>query len=256
MCRKLPVAARLGRTVPQDPAGPRDTRPFRLPPHFPGGGHRRQQWHRRADCAGAGGRRGASHPDGAQSRCRECRSATSERSRGSQGGVPAADIYSRLRLTSPAFLLRLHLGWPATRGLRYQGLCCASEGRPNGSCFSHEGLPSSTPRCSHWALLRARGSISPARRISTGCAANAETPAVTHAQGSIEVRQLDLADLASVNRLAEELQREPRVDTLILNAGVMVLLRFAVLSFSHSRASTSWPCLNITLNAGFRGVVP
>lgn len=35
------------------------------------------------------------------------------------------------------------------------------------------------------------------------------------------VKQLDLADLASVQRLVEELLREPRLDMLILNAGIM-----------------------------------
>jgi NAD(P)-dependent dehydrogenase (short-subunit alcohol dehydrogenase family) len=41
-------------------------------------------------------------------------------------------------------------------------------------------------------------------------------------QGSISAQQLDLADLASVRAAAAELQRLPRIDYMILNAGVMV----------------------------------
>ena len=41
-------------------------------------------------------------------------------------------------------------------------------------------------------------------------------------QGSISVQQLDLSDLASVRAAAAELQRLPRIDYMILNAGVMV----------------------------------
>lgn len=41
-------------------------------------------------------------------------------------------------------------------------------------------------------------------------------------QGSISTQQLDLADLASVRAAAAELQRLPRIDYMILNAGVMV----------------------------------
>ena len=40
-------------------------------------------------------------------------------------------------------------------------------------------------------------------------------------QGRVEVQQLDLADLRSVQRLAEQLNSESRIDVLILNAGVM-----------------------------------
>ena len=39
-------------------------------------------------------------------------------------------------------------------------------------------------------------------------------------QGNLEVRQLDLADLCSVKSFANSLQAEPRIDMLILNAGV------------------------------------
>ncbi len=39
-------------------------------------------------------------------------------------------------------------------------------------------------------------------------------------QGDFEVQQLDLADLGSVKSFANRLQREPRLDLLILNAGV------------------------------------
>lgn len=41
-------------------------------------------------------------------------------------------------------------------------------------------------------------------------------------QGRISAQQLDLADLASVRAAASALQRLPRIDYLILNAGVMV----------------------------------
>ena len=44
-------------------------------------------------------------------------------------------------------------------------------------------------------------------------------------QGSISAQQLDLADLASVRAAAAELQRLPRIDYMILNAGVMVGFR-------------------------------
>lgn len=40
-------------------------------------------------------------------------------------------------------------------------------------------------------------------------------------QGEVIVKQLDLADLASVQRLVGELLQEPRLDMLILNAGIM-----------------------------------
>lgn len=39
-------------------------------------------------------------------------------------------------------------------------------------------------------------------------------------QGAFEVQQLDLADLSSVKSFANRLQREPRIDLLMLNAGV------------------------------------
>jgi NAD(P)-dependent dehydrogenase (short-subunit alcohol dehydrogenase family) len=45
---------------------------------------------------------------------------------------------------------------------------------------------------------------------------------LTALQGSISAQQLDLADLASVRAAAAELQRLPRIDYMILNAGVMV----------------------------------
>lgn len=40
-------------------------------------------------------------------------------------------------------------------------------------------------------------------------------------QGLVVVKQLDLADLSSVQLLRKELQQEPRLDILILNAGIM-----------------------------------
>ena len=39
-------------------------------------------------------------------------------------------------------------------------------------------------------------------------------------QGTVEVQQLDLADLSSVSSLASKLQSEAKIDMLILNAGV------------------------------------
>ncbi len=42
------------------------------------------------------------------------------------------------------------------------------------------------------------------------------------AQGPVEVAQLDLADLASVARFEAKLEAEPRLDTLVCNAGVMM----------------------------------
>jgi NAD(P)-dependent dehydrogenase (short-subunit alcohol dehydrogenase family) len=39
-------------------------------------------------------------------------------------------------------------------------------------------------------------------------------------QGAFEVQQLDLADLSSVKSFANRLQHEPRIDLLMLNAGV------------------------------------
>ena len=39
-------------------------------------------------------------------------------------------------------------------------------------------------------------------------------------QGAFEVHQLDLADLSSVKSFANRLQHEPRIDLLLLNAGV------------------------------------
>ena len=39
-------------------------------------------------------------------------------------------------------------------------------------------------------------------------------------QGSLQVQQLDLADLSSVNALVKQLQLEKSIDMLILNAGV------------------------------------
>ena len=42
-------------------------------------------------------------------------------------------------------------------------------------------------------------------------------------QGSVSAQQLDLADLPSVRAAAAALQRLPRIDYLILNAGVMVM---------------------------------
>ena len=48
---------------------------------------------------------------------------------------------------------------------------------------------------------------------------SAQLPAL---QGSVGVQQMDLADLASVRTAAAALQRLPRIDYLILNAGVMV----------------------------------
>ena len=41
-------------------------------------------------------------------------------------------------------------------------------------------------------------------------------------QGSVRVQQMDLADLASVRAAAAVLQQLPRIDLLILNAGIMV----------------------------------
>lgn len=41
-------------------------------------------------------------------------------------------------------------------------------------------------------------------------------------KGSVVVKQLDLADLQSVRRLSDELQKEDRIDMLICNAGVML----------------------------------
>ena len=38
----------------------------------------------------------------------------------------------------------------------------------------------------------------------------------------MEVAQLDLADLASVARFEAKLEAEPRLDTLVCNAGVMM----------------------------------
>lgn len=40
-------------------------------------------------------------------------------------------------------------------------------------------------------------------------------------RGVVVVKQLDLADLSSVQQLRKELQQEPRLDILILNAGIM-----------------------------------
>lgn len=39
-------------------------------------------------------------------------------------------------------------------------------------------------------------------------------------QGDVEVQQLDLADLSNVRSFANNLQSEPKIDMLILNAGV------------------------------------
>jgi len=39
-------------------------------------------------------------------------------------------------------------------------------------------------------------------------------------QGDVEVQQLDLADLDNVRSFANNLQTEPKIDMLILNAGV------------------------------------
>ena len=41
------------------------------------------------------------------------------------------------------------------------------------------------------------------------------------AQGHVEVQQLDLADLSSVQALGKRLNQEQQIDLLILNAGVM-----------------------------------
>lgn len=41
-------------------------------------------------------------------------------------------------------------------------------------------------------------------------------------QGRVRVQQMDLADLSSVRAAASALQRLPRIDFLILNAGIMV----------------------------------
>ena len=42
-------------------------------------------------------------------------------------------------------------------------------------------------------------------------------------QGAVVVKQLDLADLTKVERCAEDInQTEPRLDLLILNAGIMM----------------------------------
>ena len=41
------------------------------------------------------------------------------------------------------------------------------------------------------------------------------------AQGHVEVQQLDLADLSSVQALGNRLNQEQQIDLLILNAGVM-----------------------------------
>lgn len=42
-----------------------------------------------------------------------------------------------------------------------------------------------------------------------------------HAQGAVEVAQLDLADLSSIHQLVKQLNSEPNLDFLFLNAGVM-----------------------------------
>lgn len=42
----------------------------------------------------------------------------------------------------------------------------------------------------------------------------------TGMQGSLELQQLDLADLSSVEALAQQLATEAKLDILILNAGV------------------------------------
>lgn len=39
-------------------------------------------------------------------------------------------------------------------------------------------------------------------------------------QGILEVQQLDLADLSSVRNFAKNLRTEPKIDMLVLNAGV------------------------------------
>jgi NAD(P)-dependent dehydrogenase (short-subunit alcohol dehydrogenase family) len=41
------------------------------------------------------------------------------------------------------------------------------------------------------------------------------------AQGEVVGKQLDLADLKSISKLIQELKGEPRIDYLILNAGIM-----------------------------------
>ena len=40
-------------------------------------------------------------------------------------------------------------------------------------------------------------------------------------QGPVEVAQLDLADLSSIHQLAKQLNSEPALDFIFLNAGVM-----------------------------------
>ena len=41
-------------------------------------------------------------------------------------------------------------------------------------------------------------------------------------QAQVQVQQLDLADLSSVEKLAKYLNLEPQIDLLVLNAGVMM----------------------------------
>lgn len=64
----------------------------------------------------------------------------------------------------------------------------------------------------------------------------------TAVQGSVSAQQLDLTDLASVRAAVAALQRQPRIDMLILNAGVMVrqqrLLWPARVSFRASGSLT------------------
>ncbi|KAK9807580.1 hypothetical protein WJX72_003271 [[Myrmecia] bisecta] len=49
----------------------------------------------------------------------------------------------------------------------------------------------------------------------------AESIRASGIKGSVQVKQLDLADLASVRALAAELSKQARIDMVILNAGVM-----------------------------------
>lgn len=81
----------------------------------------------------------------------------------------------------------------------------------------NSGLGKETARC----LAAAGADVTlTARSAQAGDDVAAELQA-TGVKGRISVQQLDLADLASVRAAAAALQRLPRIDYLILNAGVM-----------------------------------